>query len=107
MTILGINAYHADSSAAIFVNGKLIAASEEERFRRLKHWAGFPTMAIDFCLKEAGISYQDVDYFSIGRDPKAKYFKKFLYLSTRANLLQLYPSAVGRGASGAPYVFGA
>jgi len=81
MTILGINAYHADSSAAIFVDGKLIAAIEEERFRRIKHWAGFPKMAIEFCLKEAGIGFEAVDYFAIGRDPKAKFFKKLLYLA--------------------------
>ena len=55
MIILGINAYHADASAAIFVDGKMIAAIEEERFRRVKHWAGFPQLAIEFCLKEAGI----------------------------------------------------
>ena len=42
MIILGINAYHADSSAAIFVDGRMIAAIEEERFTRVKHWAGFP-----------------------------------------------------------------
>ena len=48
MYILGINAYHADSSAAIFKDGVMIAATEEERFRRLKHWAGFPSMAIEF-----------------------------------------------------------
>ena len=81
MTIIGINAYHADSSAAIFVNGELIAAIEEERFRRVKHWAGFPQMAIEFCIKEAGISFEEVDYFAIGRDPKAKFFKKLLYLA--------------------------
>ena len=81
MVILGINAYHADSSAAIFVDGKLIAAIEEERFRRVKHWAGFPQMAIQFCLKEAGIRFEDVDYFAIGRDPKAKIFRKIKYLA--------------------------
>ena len=81
MIILGINAYHADSSAAIFVNGKLVAAIEEERFKRVKHWAGFPQLAIEFCLKEAGISYEQVDHFAIGRDPKAKFFKKLLYLA--------------------------
>ena len=81
LIILGINAYHADSSAAIFVNGRLIAAMEEERFRRVKHWAGFPELAIDFCLKEAGIGYEDVDHYAIGRDPKAKFFKKLLYLA--------------------------
>ena len=81
MIILGINAYHADSSAAIFVDGKLVAAIEEERFRRIKHWAGFPKMAIEFCLKEAGIGFESVDYFAIGRDPKAKFFKKLLYVA--------------------------
>jgi carbamoyltransferase len=49
MNIIGINAFHADASAAIFVNGKMIAAIEEERFRRVKHWAGFPELAIRFC----------------------------------------------------------
>jgi carbamoyltransferase len=81
MIILGINAYHADSSAAIFVDGKMIAAIEEERFRRVKHWAGFPELAIAFCLQEAGIGYDEVDYYAIGRDPKAKFFKKLLYLA--------------------------
>jgi carbamoyltransferase len=81
MIILGINAYHADSSAAIFVDGKMIAAIEEERFTRVKHWAGFPELAIAFCLKEAGIGYADVDYYAIGRDPKAKFFKKLWYLA--------------------------
>ena len=81
MIILGINAYHADSSAAIFVDGKMIAAIEEERFTRVKHWAGFPELSIAFCLQEAGISYRDVDYYAIGRDPKAKFFKKLLYLA--------------------------
>ncbi|MGN6605077.1 MAG: carbamoyltransferase family protein [Ginsengibacter sp.] len=81
MIILGINAYHADSSAAILVNGKLIAAIEEERLERKKHWAGFPEKSIEFCLKEAGIELQDVDYIAIGRDPKAKFANKLIYLA--------------------------
>jgi carbamoyltransferase len=76
MYILGINAYHADASACIYHNGQLIAAAEEERFRRIKHWAGFPTIAIEFCLKEAGISISEVDYIGISRDPKANFGKK-------------------------------
>lgn len=80
MIIVGINAYHADASAAIFVDGKMIAATEEERFRRIKHWAGFPSLSIAFCLREAGVSYSDVDFFAIGRDPNAKMMKKILYL---------------------------
>jgi carbamoyltransferase len=80
MIILGINAYHADSSAAILIDGKLVAAIEEERLRRVKHWAGFPSMAIEFCLKEAGIGFEAVDHFAIGRDPKAKLINKLRYL---------------------------
>jgi len=80
MIILGINAYHADSSAAIFVDGILVAAIEEERFRRVKHWAGFPALSIQFCLKEAGVTIGQVDHIAIGRDPKAKFFKKILFL---------------------------
>lgn len=80
MYILGLNAYHADSSAAIFYDGKMIAAIEEERFRRVKHWAGFPSDAIAFCLKEAGIQLKDVDHIAIGRDPSAKLLKKIAFL---------------------------
>lgn len=80
MIILGINAYHADSSACIFINGNLIAATEEERFKRIKHWAGFPIESILFCLKEANINLDEVDYICIGRDPYAKIFNKLLYL---------------------------
>ncbi|WP_460922142.1 carbamoyltransferase family protein [Pontibacter brevis] len=79
MYILGLNAYHGDSSASIMKDGQLIAASEEERFRRIKHWAGFPSEAIKFCLNEAGISIQDVDYVTISRDPSANVHKKLLH----------------------------
>jgi carbamoyltransferase len=80
MIILGINAYHADASAAILINGNLIAATEEERFIRTKHWAGFPVQAIAFCLQEANISMTDVHYICIGRDPKAKFKKKIAFM---------------------------
>src|SRR2546423_14902545 len=55
MLILGINAYHGDASACLLRDGVLVAAAEEERFRRIKHWAGFPTEAIRYCLSEAGV----------------------------------------------------
>lgn len=79
MYILGLNAYHGDSSACILKDGVVIAASEEERFRRIKHWAGFPSEAIKFCLKEANISIKDVDYITISRDPSANLHKKILH----------------------------
>lgn len=79
MYILGINAYHGDSSASIMMDGKVIAATEEERFRRIKHWAGFPTEAIKFCLKEANISIEDIDHITISRNPSANIKKKVLH----------------------------
>jgi carbamoyltransferase len=81
LIILGLNAYHADSSAAIFVDGRMVAAVEEERFTRVKHWAGFPARSVLFCLKEAGVSFDEVDHFAIGRDPRAKFLKKMLFLA--------------------------
>src|SRR6185436_18345985 len=87
MYILGLNAFHADSSAAIFKDGIMIAATEEERFTRIKHWAGFPVQAIRFCLKEAGITLNEVDHITIGRDPKAKYINKLNYLRKNPSLV--------------------
>jgi carbamoyltransferase len=81
MIILGINAHHADSSAAIFVNGVMIAATEEERFTRIKHWAGFPSRSVAFCLQEAGVTLDQVDHIAIGRDPKAKLGKKLAFFA--------------------------
>ena len=79
MYILGINAYHGDSSACLLKDGVVICATEEERFRRIKHWAGFPSEAIKFCLEDAGITIRDVDYITISRDPKANFLKKVIH----------------------------
>ncbi|PCH99254.1 MAG: carbamoyltransferase [Bacteroidetes bacterium] len=76
MYILGINAFHADSSACLMHDGKVINAIEEERIRRIKHWAGFPIEAIKFCLEDAGITIRDVDHITISRDPSANIIKK-------------------------------
>jgi carbamoyltransferase len=78
MYILGLNAYHGDSSASIHHNGVLIAATEEERITRIKHWAGLPIEAIKFCLQEAGITLAEVDYITVSRDPKAKLGEKII-----------------------------
>src|SRR6202040_3982303 len=69
MTILGRNAYHGDSAACLFINGKLVAAAEEERFRRIKHWAGLPTSAINYCLEGAGLRLEEIDHIAINRRP--------------------------------------
>ena len=70
MNILGINAYHGDASAAILVDGQLVAAAEEERFNRIKHAAGFPAHAIRYCLKAAGIRPHDINHVAVARDPQ-------------------------------------
>ncbi|MEL6304612.1 MAG: carbamoyltransferase N-terminal domain-containing protein [Bacteroidota bacterium] len=92
MIILGLNTHHADSSAAIFKDGELLAATEEERFTRVKHWAGFPAQAIQFCLDEANTTLEDVDFITIGRDTKAKLGRKVLFalknLKTGTSLLK-------------------
>src|SRR5438270_8477549 len=83
MYILGINAYHAGASACLIRDGELIAAAEEERFRRIKYCAGFPTEAIRFCLSEAGISAYDLDHVGISRNPSANLHKKVLFALKR------------------------
>jgi carbamoyltransferase len=68
MIILGLNAFRGDSAAALLRDGVLVAAAEEERFRRFKHWAGFPAQAIAYCLREARISLADVDHLAVAYD---------------------------------------
>jgi carbamoyltransferase len=74
--ILGINAYHADAAACIVRDGKLIAAAEEERFRRIKHWAGFPSQAISYCLSEAKADLGDVTCVAVNRSSWANFFSE-------------------------------
>lgn len=79
MNILGLNAYHGDASACLVIDGRLVAAAEEERFRRVKHWAGFPSQAIQYCLNEAGLSMSDIDHIAVNRDPEAHFFRKLFF----------------------------
>ncbi len=79
MIILGINAYHANASAAIVADGKLLAAAEEERFNRVKYAAGLPVQAIRYCLSQAGIPLTKVDHFAIPRNPWARMGTKLWY----------------------------
>jgi len=79
MVILGINAYHGDASAALVVDGRLVAAVEEERFTRVKHAAGFPANAIRACLKLGGLEAGEIDHIAVARDPRARLFRKALY----------------------------
>ena len=76
---LGLNAFHGDSSACIFVDGKLVAAAEEERFRRIKHWAGFPSESISFCLSEAKLQLVDIDIVAVNSNPRVNMWEKILF----------------------------
>jgi carbamoyltransferase len=79
MIILGINAYHANASAAIVADGRLLAAVEEERLNRVKYAAGLPARAIQYCLNQAGVKLAEVDHIAIPRDPRARLATKLRF----------------------------
>ena len=88
--ILGLSAYHADASAAAVVDGRFVAGVEEERFRRIKHWAGFPEQAARFCLEEMnGGDLQGVAALAVARQPRA-------YLARKALLALTHPRSLRR-----------
>src|SRR5713101_7069386 len=74
--ILGLNSYHADASAVLLKDGELVAAVTEERLNRVKHFAGFPALAIREVLDIAGIGIEDVDHLGISKDNKANLLAK-------------------------------
>jgi carbamoyltransferase len=83
MNILGISCYYHDAAAALVRDGMLVAAAHEERFTRKKHDPDFPAHAVDYCLREAGISIAEVDYIGFYDKPLLK-FERILqtYLDT-------------------------
>ena len=83
MIILGINAYHPDSSACILVDGKIKLAIEEERINRIKHWSGFPVLSIKECLFKENISIKDVDFIAINQDLFSNFFYRMSYLISK------------------------
>jgi carbamoyltransferase len=94
--ILGLNAYHGDSSAALLIDGHLAMAIEEERFNRLKHWAGLPVRAAAACLArdETG----SLAHIAISRDPRAHFVRKLARVATRPSS---WNQAAGRAVNGA------
>jgi len=71
--ILGISAYYHDSAATLVVDGEVVAAAQEERFTRIKHDHGFPSHAIAYCLREAGLTAADLDYVGFYDKPFLKF----------------------------------
>jgi carbamoyltransferase len=94
-TILGLNAYHGDSSAALFIDGELAMAVEEERFNRIKHWAGLPVQAAAACL--AATETDAVSHLVISRDPRAHLMKKLIRVASHPTTAMRF---VGRAANG-------
>ncbi len=95
MYILGINAYHGDSSACLIKDGVLVAALEEERVRRIKHWAGFPRGAIKFCLEYAGQDIRNIDYIAVSRNPLARFHKKVWRVITKRPKISFLKERLG------------
>lgn len=87
MLILGINSYHGDAAACLIRDGIILTAVEEERFRRIKHWAGFPSQAIHCCLNEAKVALSDIDVVAVNSDPTANFVRKVSFaLRQRPNI---------------------
>ena len=85
--ILGISAYYHDSAACLVEDGRIVAAAQEERFTRKKHDAAFPSRAVDYCLKEAGITTADLTHVGFYEKPLVKFER----------LLETYTSLAPRG----------
>ena len=87
ISILGISAYYHDSAACLVVDGHIVAAAQEERFTRKKHDAGFPSQAVAYCLKEAGITTAELTHVGFYEKPLVKFER----------LLETYTSQAPRG----------
>ena len=76
---LGLNFNHADSSASLFVDGKLTFAVEEERINRIKHWAGIPIESIQLCLKESNLEFKDITNITVNTNPGSNINQKLIF----------------------------
>ncbi len=101
MIVLGINVYHADTSAALMINEKCVSAIEEERFTRIKHFTDIPINSIKFCLRKNKLKLSDIDYITVNynslynlkekilfslKNINKETFKKILFLNKKKNL---------------------
>ena len=96
--ILGISAFYHDSAAALVVDGEIVAAAQEERFSRKKHDAAFPARAIDYCLREAGLTPEELDYVAFYEKPLTKFerlLETYLAFAPAASAASAGPAASG------------
>ncbi|MDX1365318.1 MAG: carbamoyltransferase C-terminal domain-containing protein [Arenibacter latericius] len=85
MVILGLNYYFHDSTACIVIDGKMVAAIEEERLNRDKHTTAFPLLAIEKCLELANLSFQDIDHIAVSIKPTTNWSRKVVHLMGHAS----------------------
>ena len=90
MNILGLNLFHADTSACLIIDNKIAAAVEEERFSRIKHYSGFPLESIKYCLKTAGFTLKDIDIISTNFNRRHNLFEKLSYASQHLKNINIY-----------------
>src|SRR5260221_14353362 len=83
MKILGLNAFHGDSAAALLDDGNFVCGVEEERLNRIKHWAGFPAQAVPAVLADSESALSDVEHAAISRDPGAHLLNKVFFAFRR------------------------
>ena len=92
MTLLGINAFHGDSSAAVLEGGAFRCGVEEERLNRIKHWAGFPERAIRAVIEDTGTALSEIEHVAISRNPSAHFVQKILFALRRMQSLDTVKS---------------
>jgi carbamoyltransferase len=93
--ILGISAYYHDSAACVIEDGRIVAAAQEERFTRKKHDADFPTRAVDYCLREAGIRADQLDLVGFYEKPLVKFARLIeTYIACAPGGLRSYLTAL-------------
>ena len=96
MKILGLNFFHADTSAALIVDNNIVAAVEEERFSRIKHFSGFPVQSINYCLNHANLKFEDLDIISVNSNPYYNLINKIMYASNNPSQILSYINRLKR-----------
>lgn len=99
MNILGINYGHPDAAAILLKKGEWLAGSEEERFTRIKHWEGFPSESISFCLDSSGITFDQLDFIAVAGDKTANMYRKLLFLLNHPTYFKKSKHPFGRFSS--------
>ncbi|MGE4608464.1 MAG: carbamoyltransferase [Myxococcota bacterium] len=95
MKILGLSCFYHDSAAALLVDGKLVAAAHEERFTRIRHDPALPAKAVRYCLEEAGLTIEDVDYVAFYDKPFVKFERILLtYIATFPKSLPSFTKSI-------------